>query len=248
MARMGSGAGGNASNGEKYIQDDFEKLPTEKSKLYRVIDTIIDGFVKVIAIATYSVGRLIENFVGHQHHGIRIIGFCCLAFGLIVSADGFFQSWGGRPLVPFFENDWIGGWGIFRLVFPIPKMQFILPCLTALGVQYFQSFIIRGASPSVALAQYKKFANFTKPTVSENATKLPKALAKDVDNAGMSQRFFLLAIAGGSYALEFHSVFTARPCWGLPPGMFITIFMYNMLVIFAAEAGHNIWLKANEII
>ncbi|NEO03509.1 MAG: hypothetical protein F6K50_51940 [Moorea sp. SIO3I7] len=108
MARMGSGAGGNASNGEKYIQDDFEKLPTEKSKLYRVIDTIIDGFVKVIAIATYSVGRLIENFVGHQHHGIRIIGFCCLAFGLIVSADGFFQSWGGRPLVPFFENDWIG--------------------------------------------------------------------------------------------------------------------------------------------
>src|SRR4028119_1262885 len=46
--------------------------------------------------------------------GLRSISGCYVTcWGVVMSADGFFQAFGGKPLFPWYEDSWIGtGWFI----------------------------------------------------------------------------------------------------------------------------------------
>ena len=236
MARFGSTSA--SETGDKAA----EGTPKERSDFYEIVGKIIDIGVKIVGTPIYIIAKVLDNFVRHDGTGIKILGGVLLVGGVVLSSDGFFQAFGGKPLFPFWENTWIGiGW-----LWVWTKVNFFAAVVVSLAVQWIESQAIRGKDPEEAKNSYDQIKHHQTPAKNTNAIDLVEARRKDYKHAGMGERSILGLFILFVFILDFAATFiSGRNPWGRPPTEFIGILIYNACTMLAGEVGFTLWRRAN---
>jgi hypothetical protein len=214
----------------------------ERSDFYEIIGRIIDIGVKIVGTPIYIIAKILDNFVRHDGTGIKILGGVLLVGGVILSSDGFFQAFGGKPLFPFWEDDWIGmGW-----LWVWTKVNFLAAVVVSLAVQWIESQAIRGKDPDEAKNSYDQIKHHQTPAKNPQAIDLVEVRRNDYKRAGMGERSVLGLFILFVFILDFAATFiVGRNPWGQPPTEFIGILIYNTCTMLAGEVGFALWRKAN---
>ena len=226
--------------------DSSNSTPTNKpvggsSDFYEIIGKIIDIGVKVVGTTIYVIAKIVDNFVRHDGTGIKILGGVLLVGGVVLSADGFFQAFGGKPLFPFWEDTWIGiGW-----FWVWTKVNFWAAVVVSLAVQWIESQAIRGKDPDEAKNAYEQVKHHQTPAKNKSAIDLVEVRRKDYKRAGMGERSVLGLFILFVFILDFAATFiVGRNPWGQPPMEFVGILIYNTCTMLAGEVGFTLWRKA----
>ncbi len=159
-----------------------------------------------------------------------------------MSADSFFQAFGGKPLFPFLEDTWIGiGW-----LWVWTKVNFWAAVVISIAVQWIESQAIRGKDPDKAKADYDQIKYHQTPEKNTKAIDLVEVRRLEYKRSGMGERsilgLFILFVFIMDIAATF---FVGRNPWGQPPTEFIGILIYNTCTMLAGEVGFALWRKAN---
>lgn len=213
-----------------------------QSDFYDIIGRIIDMGIKILGIPIYAASRILESFVRHDGTGIKILGGTLFIGGVILSADGFFQAFGGQPLFPFFENSWIGnGWFLVW-----SKINFWAAITCSLAVSWIESHALRGKKPAKAKQDYDAIKNHQVPEKNPNSIDLVEARRRDYKRAGMGERSIFGIFVLMTVLLDILQAFSARNPWGQLPTIFAGILLYNICSMIAAEIGFVLWCKATD--
>lgn len=237
MARFGSTT---ASEGD---DPTTQGTPKERSDFYDIIGRIIDMGVKVVGLIIYAPARILDNFVDHKKAGVKVLAAALFMLGIAMSADSFFQAFGGKPLFPFWEDTWIGiGW-----LWIWTKINFWAAVVVALAVMWIESKAIRGKKPDQAKADYDNVKHHTVPEKNKSAIDLVEARRLDYKRAGMGERSILGAFILTVVAADILATFVmSRNPWGQPPLVFIAMFLYNFVSMVAGEAGYVLWKETDR--
>ncbi|HEY9709394.1 MAG TPA: hypothetical protein V6D48_14415 [Oculatellaceae cyanobacterium] len=237
MARFGSTTasdpGDNAAEG----------TPKKNSDFYEIVGRIIDTCVKVVGLIIYAPARILDNFVDHNKAGVKVLAAALFMLGIAMSADSFFQAFGGKPLFPFWERTWVGiGW-----LWVWTKINFWSAVVVALAVMWIESKAIRGKKPDQAKADYDSIKHHTVPDKNKSAIDLVEARRLDYKRAGMGERsilgLFILVVVVADILATF--VMSRNP-WGQPPLTFIAMSLYNFVSLVAGEAGYVLWQETDR--
>jgi hypothetical protein len=222
---------------------DFDGTQKQDNDLYDIVGKIIDTGVRIIGIVPFTIGKILENFIGHNRPGIKILAALMLGGGVILSADSFFQSFGGKPLFPFWEKEWIGaGWLIVWT-----KVNFWAAVIVSLGVQWIESQAIRGKEVNEARRDYDSIKHHTVPDKNPKAIDLVEARRRDYKRVGMGERSILGVFILLVFVMDFAATFiVGRNPWGLPPTEFLGVLIYNFCTMIAGETGFALWERANR--
>jgi hypothetical protein len=165
-----------------------------------------------------------------------------LVGGVFLWADGFFQAFGGKPLFPWYESEWIGiGW-----LWVWTKINFWAAIVVSLAVQWIESQAIRGKDPDKAKADYDQIKHHQTPDRNQKAIDLVEARRMEYKRAGMGERSVLGLFIILVFVMDFAATFiVGRNPWGQPPLMFMGILIYNTCTMLAGETGFALWRKAN---
>ncbi|MBD0343324.1 MAG: hypothetical protein ICV63_00515 [Coleofasciculus sp. Co-bin14] len=213
----------------------------ERNDFYDIIGKIIDIGVKIVGTPIYVIAKILDNFVRHDGTGIKILGGALLVGGVVLSSDGFFQAFGGKPLFPWWEDTWIGiGW-----LWVWTKVNFWAAVVVSLAVQWIESQAIRGKDPDEAKVSYDQIKHHQTPAKNPNAIDLVEVRRKDYKRAGMGERSILGLFILFVFILDLGATFNGRNPWGQPPTEFIGILIYNTCTMLAGETGFALWRKAN---
>ena len=232
---------GNASASEG--SDDAAKgTQKERSDFYEIIGKIIDIGVKIVGTPIYIIAKVLDNFVRHDGTGIKILGGALLVGGVVLSSDGFFQAFGGKPLFPWWENSWIGmGW-----LWVWTKVNFWAAVVVSLAAQWIESQAIRGKDPDEAKNSFDQIKHHQTPAKNTSAIDLVEARRQEYKRAGMGESSVLGLFILFVFILDFAATFiTGRNPWGKPPTEFMGILIYNTCTMLAGEVGFVLWRKAN---
>lgn len=215
---------------------------SERSDFYDIIAKLIDIGLKIVGTPIYIIAKILDNFVRHDGTGIKILGGVLLVGGVVLSSDGFFQAFGGKPLFPFWEDTWIGiGW-----LWVWTKVNFWAAVIVSLAVQWIESQAIRGKDPDEARRSYDQIKHHQTPAKNPNAIDLVEVRRKDYKHAGMGERSVLGLFILFVFILDFAATFiVGRNPWGQPSTEFIGILIYNSCTMLAGETGFALWRKAN---
>lgn len=234
-------ANSNAQTQPQTTAPQTDRQDDRGNDFHEIIGKIVDVLVKIIATPAVALARFLENFIDISKPGIKALGAALLVIGVILSADTFFQSFGGKALFPFWEDSWIGaGWLYIWTTVP-----FWCAVTIALGVQWIESYALRGKSPEQAKADYEAVKSHVTPDRNSKAIDLVEARRRDYKRAGMQDRTLLGLVILLVFILDIGSTFSARPFWGEEPTRLIAIVLYNVLTMMAGETGFTLWLKAN---
>jgi hypothetical protein len=214
----------------------------ESNDFYDVVGRIIDRGVKIVGIVPYTIARILDNFIDNEKGGIKVLGAALLVGGVVLSSDGFFQAFGGKPLFPWYEDSWIGtGWFIVWT-----KVNFWAAIVVSLAVQWIESQAIRGKDPNKAKADYDQIKHHQTPAKNPNAIDLVEARRMEYKRAGMGERSVLGLFILLVFVMDFAATFiVGRNPWGQPPLVFMGILIYNTCTMLAGETGFALWRKAN---
>ena len=214
----------------------------ESNDFYDIIGKIIDMGVKIVGVVPYTIARILDNFIDNEKGGIKVLGAALLVGGVVLSSDGFFQAFGGKPLFPWYESEWIGiGW-----LWVWTKVNFWAAVVVSLAVQWIESQAIRGKDPDKAKADYDSIKHHTVPEKNKNAIDLVEARRKEYKRSGMSERSVLGLFILLVFVMDFAATFiVGRNPWGQPPTVFLGIVIYNTCTMLAGETGFALWRKAN---
>ncbi len=218
--------------------------PKETPDFYDIIGLIIDSGVKIIGIVPYTIARILENFIDHDKPGIKALGAACLVGGVVMSADGFFQAFGGKPLFPWWEEPgtWIGiGW-----LWVWTKVNFWSAIVISLAVGWIESQSLRGKDPNKAKSDYDQIKYHQTPDKNAKAIDLVEARRLEYKRAGMNERRLLGLFILFVFIMDVAATFVvSRNPWGQPPTAFVGMFIYNACTMLANETGFTLWRKAN---
>ncbi|MBD2130703.1 hypothetical protein NDI39_10020 [Microcoleus sp. ZQ-A2] len=215
----------------------------ESNDFYDIVGRIIAMGVKIIGVIPYSVATVLDNFIGRDKPGIKVLGGIILVGGVILSADSFFQMFGGKPLFPFFEppGTWIGsGW-----LWVWTKVNFWAAVVVSVAVMWMESYAIRGKDLGEARRGYESVKHHTVPEKNPNSVDLVEVRRKEYKHAGMKERSVLGLFILFIVLLDVSSAFIARNPLGNPPWVLIGITVYNVCTILAGEVGYALWRRAN---
>ncbi len=237
---MSLGKGLVDSKGEP-LNNSQEPAP-EHNDFYDVVGRIIDMGVKIVGVVPYTIARILDNFIDNEKGGIKVLGATLLVGGVVMSADGFFQAFGGKPLFPWYEDSWIGtGWFIVWT-----KVNFWAAIVVSLAVQWIESQAIRGKDPDKAKADYDQIKHHQTPDRNQKAIDLVEARRMEYKRAGMGERSVLGLFIILVFVMDFAATFiVGRNPWGQPPLTFMGILIYNTCTMLAGETGFALWRKAN---
>lgn len=218
-----------------------EKVP-ERNDFYDIIGKIIDMGVKIVGVVPYTIARVLDNFIDNEKGGIKVLGAALLIGGVVLSSDGFFQAFGGKPLFPWYESEWIGiGW-----LWVWTKVNFWAAVVVSLAVQWIESQAIRGKDPDKAKSDYDQIKHHTVPEKNKGAIDLVEARRLEYKRSGMSERSVLGLFILLVFVMDFAATFlVGRNPWGQPPLIFMGILIYNTCTMLAGETGFALWRKAN---
>jgi hypothetical protein len=214
----------------------------ESNDFYDVVGRIIDMGVKIVGIVPYTFARILDNFIDNEKGGIKVLGAALLVGGVVMSADGFFQAFGGKPLFPWYESEWIG----INWLWVWTKINFWAAIVVSLAVQWIESQAIRGKEPNKAKADYDEIKHHQTPAKNPNAIDLVEARRMEYKRAGMGERSVLGLFIILVFVMDFAATFiVGRNPWGQPPLTFMGILIYNTCTMLAGETGFALWRKAN---
>ena len=216
--------------------------PKEESDFYQIIGKIIDIGVKIVGTPIYIAAKILDNFVRHDGTGIKILGGVLLVGGVVLSSDGFFQAFGGKPLFPFWEKSWIGiGW-----LWVWTKVNFWAAVVVSLAVQWIESQAIRGKDLGEAKRDYESIKHHQTPDKNPKAIDLVEVRRTEYKRAGMGERSVLGLFILFVFVMDFAATFVVgRNPWGQKPAVFLGILIYNACTMLAGEIGFVLWRKAN---
>lgn len=231
------------SNPTTYGEPMKEAQPKQQNDFYDIIGKIIDMGVKIVGVIPYTLARILDNFIDNEKGGIKVLGAVLLVGGVVMSADSFFQAFGGRPLFPWYERSWIGtGWFVVWT-----KVNFWAAIVVSLAVQWIESQAIRGKDPNKAKADYEEIKHHTVPEKNGNTIDLVEARRKEYKRAGMSERSVLGLFILLVFIMDIAATFiVGRNPWGQKPVIFLGIFIYNTCTMLAGEVGFALWNRANR--
>ena len=216
--------------------------PPQETDLYLIFGKIIDVVVKVGGLPFFLIGVILDNFIDRKKPGIKVLGAAILMIGVLLSADGWFQLFGGAALFPWFEESWLG-WRWFIAIF---TFQFWAALIIALAVQWIESNAIRGKSPDEAKKTYESHLEYNLPAKQKNKIDLVNALRWDYKRAGMGERNLLGLGVFLVFLLDFGAIFISRNPLGREPIEVLAVTAYNILVLFAGETGFALWRRAKS--
>jgi hypothetical protein len=210
--------------------------------IYSILGKIIDTGVSIVGVVFFVPARILENFVDHNKPGIKILAALLFGLGIVMSADGFFQWFGGKPLFPWYEKNWIGaGWLIVWL-----KVNFWAAVIVSLGVQWMESYALRGKPLDEAKKEYEEIKHHEVPKKNPNAVDLVEVRRKVYKRAGMNEYSIFGIVLLIVFLLDIAQAFTSRNPFGNKPIAFLGIVAYNIISIAASETGFILWNKANR--
>lgn len=214
----------------------------ERNDFYDIIGRIIDMGVKIIGVVPYTIARILDNFIDNEKGGIKVLAAALLVGGVVMSADSFFQAFGGKALFPWYEPSWIGtGWFIVWT-----KVNFWAAVVVSLAVQWIESQAIRGKDPDKAKADFDQIKHHQTPAKNPNAIDLVEARRLEYKRSGMGERSVLGLFIILVFVMDFAATFiVGRNPWGQSPLTFVGILIYNTCTMLAGETGFALWRKAN---
>lgn len=214
----------------------------EGNDFYDIVGRIIDMGVRIVGVVPYTIARILDNFIDNEKGGIKVLGAVLLIGGVVLSSDGFFQAFGGKPLFPWWESEWIGiGW-----LWVWTKVNFWAAVVVSLAVQWIESQAIRGKDPDKAKTDYDQIKHHTVPDKNKSAIDLVEARRQEYKRAGMSERSVLGLFILLVFVMDFAATFlVGRNPWGQQPTVFLGILIYNTCTMLAGETGFALWRKAN---
>jgi hypothetical protein len=186
------------------------------------------------------VSHIVAQFVTPGTPGYKLVGAIGFWIGTLLSTDSVWQVlFQGKPLLPWFETEWIGWLGWLQLPFnPLFWISFGISAL----VQVMEARTLRGKDPIQARSEFeesKQYALGSKPTGNIDLT---VALWGDYKRAGMKERNAGGAIALSFWVLDITTTFVGRwPFRYTDPGAILGCFAYNCASMMAGEIGYNIW-------
>jgi hypothetical protein len=237
MARLADNAPNNSS------EAGADSKAKEGNDFYDVVGRIIQMGVKIIGIVPYAVATVLDNFIGQDKPGIKVLGGVLLTGGVILSADSFFQMFGGKPLFPFFEQPgaWIGGGWLWVWT----KVNFWAAVVVSIAVMWIESYAIRGKNLEEAKRGYESVRHHTIPEKNTNTIDLVEIRRKEYKRAGMNERSVLGLFILFVVLLDVSSAFISRNPLGNAPWILVGMTIYNACTILAGEVGYALWRRAN---
>lgn len=230
-----------AASGDEALDENGSK-PKETNDFYDIIGKIIDMGVKIVGVVPYTIARILDNFIDNEKGGIKVLAAFLLVGGVVMSADGFFQAFGGKPLFPWYEQSWIGiGW-----LWVWTKVNFWAAVVVSLAVQWIESQAIRGKDLGEARRAYESIKHHQTPDKNPKAIDLVEVRRKEYKRAGMGERSVLGLFILLVFVMDFAATFiVGRNPWGQSPTAFLGILIYNTCTMLAGETGFALWRKAN---
>src|SRR5919202_6396448 len=147
-----------ATSGDEALNENGSNQK-EGNDFYDIIGEIIDMGVKIVGVVPYTIARILDNFIDNEKGGIKVLAAFLLVGGVVMSADGFFQAFGGKPLFPWYEQSWIGiGW-----MWVWTKVNFWAAVVASLAVQWIESQAIRGRDLGEAKNSYDQIKHHQTP-------------------------------------------------------------------------------------
>jgi hypothetical protein len=185
----------------------------------------------------------LDNFIGQEKPGIKVLGGILLIGGVVMSADAFFQMFGGKPLFPFFEppNAWIG----IRWLWVWTKVNFWAAVVVSIAVMWVESYAIRGKNLNEAKRGYEEIKHHTVPEKTSNSVDLVEVRRREYKRAGMNERSVLGLFILFVVLLDICSAFVSRNPLGQSPLIVLGMIGYNACTILAGEVGYALWRRAN---
>lgn len=217
----------------------------ERNDFYDIVGRIIAMGVKVIGVIPYAIATVLDNFIGQDKPGIKVLGGILLIGGVVLSADSFFQMFGGKPLFPFFEapGAWIGlGW-----LWVWTKVNFWAAVVVSIAVMWIESYAIRGKDLGEAKRGYESVKHHTVPDKNKNAIDLVEVRRMEYKRAGMKERSVLGLFILFVVLLDISSAFISRNPLGQTPLILLGMAVYNACTILAGEVGYALWRRANSV-
>ncbi|AFZ22297.1 hypothetical protein [Allocoleopsis franciscana] len=215
----------------------------ESNDFYDIIGRIIAMGVRVIGVIPYAIATVFDNFIGQDKPGIKVLGGILLIGGVVLSADAFFQMFGGKPLFPFFEEpgSWIGiGW-----LWVWTKVNFWAAVVVSIAVMWIESYAIRGKNLGQARRDYESIKHHTVPEKNKATVDLVEVRRKEYKRAGMNERSVLGLFILFVVIMDICSAFVSRNPLGQPPLILLGMVVYNACTILAGEVGYALWRRAN---
>lgn len=221
-------------------------IPQEKEQndFFDIIDKIVIVGLKIVGTPVYLLAKVLDNFVRHDGAGIRILGGTLLVGGVVLSADSFFQAFGGRPLFPFLEEPgtWIGiGW-----LWVWTKVNFWAAIVVSVAVTWIESQALRGKSPDKAKSDYDQIKYHRTPEKNKAAIDLVEVRRKEYKRSGMTERSVLGLFILFVFIMDIAATFVVgRNPFGQQPTIFVATLIYNFCTMMAGEVGFALWRRAN---
>lgn len=216
--------------------------PRRKNDVHGVIGVIIDAGMNILSWLIFIPAKILENFMGKNKPGTKILAALMFIAGVILSSDSFYQVFGQEALFPFFEESWIG-WGWLTVwVGPI----FWIAILVSLAVQLLESFTLRGKNPDEAKEEYEKVKHHTLPKKNLNVIDLVEHRRQVYKRSGMKTPKLLGFLILAVFLSDIASAFISHNPWGQPPHLFVGMVIYNFFCIISSETGYVLWKEVNK--
>lgn len=194
------------------------------------VDTLVNWIWEIIAFVPNLITSLVKLMVTPGTTAAVCMGGVGFLCGIFMSADSYFQLWGGgQPLFPFFETNWLG-WGWF------PSIDFsLIPFKFRLNFGIFTNgvFLFSVALSSIVqMIQSVTFRSFTAKVKTSVKGFSPKTIG---------------LIAYSSWVFDFILAFTSRnPFIYDDPSMRLSCAAYVIFSVFAAEIGYTVFMLIKE--
>ncbi|MBD2472275.1 hypothetical protein [Nostoc sp. FACHB-145] len=223
-------------------QHNREPSPQNKSKKVgnNYLELLAQWIVTLVSLPVLFVSYIVAQFVTPGTSGYKLVGAIGFWIGTLLSTDSIWQVlFQGKPLLPWFETEWVGWIGWLQLPFNV--LFWISFGISAL-VQVMEARTLRGKDPQQAKNEFEDSRQYTLGSKPTGNIDLTVALWGDYKRAGLRERY-----AGGLIALFFWLIdiittFVGRwPFQYTNPLSIIACFGYNIVAMMAGEIGYSIW-------
>ncbi|RCJ41992.1 hypothetical protein A6770_35485 [Nostoc minutum NIES-26] len=221
-------------NPESSPQSQPKKAPSDNLEL------LARWIVALISLPVIFISHIVAQFVTPGTSGYKLVGAIGFWIGTLLSTDSIWQVlFQGKPLLPWFETEWIGWIGWLQLPFNV--LFWISFGISAL-VQVMEARTLRGKDPQQAKHEFEDARQYTLGTKPTGNIDLTVALWGDYKRAGMKERHTGGAIALFFWVVDLTTTFVGRnPFRYTNPGTIIACFAYNIVSMMAGEIGFSIW-------
>ena len=249
----GAAPNGSAYNYTYEVGDNYDVIDPESGNGRQprptTVPSMIDRFLDYLfmipdALMSLVLG-ILTRFTAPGGQGVRVVAGFLAIVGILLSADPFWQLFEQPPIFPWFEPDHLG-W--LRTAFAMLRgwMLLVFCVVLSSGVQWIESWGLRGDDPDVAKLRFQQYRHHKLPKLDPNSIDYTKHLHTKYKHAKMKDVRFRQVLVLAVLAIDIASFFISRNPFGMPPAAALGCLIYNLLAMMAGEVGIRLWLTAKN--